>query len=97
MPINTNIGSGQNAMRLKKLVRMNMRVINTSGLYIEGVPVPVRNLGTSVLDSSPNQQTGIIDDVFGLAGWTRDSMPVFTCPDPAPFTVLNIEYEIESS
>ena len=97
MPVNTNVGSGQNAMRLKKLVRMNMRVINTSGLYIEGEPVPVRNLGVSVLDSSPNEQTGIIDDVYNLAGWQRDEMPLFTCPDPTPFTVLNIEYEIESS
>jgi hypothetical protein len=97
MPANTNVGSGQNQMRLKKLVRMNMRVVNTYGLKIEDVPVPSRNLGAGVLDSAPNAQTGIIDDVYNLAGWKREEMPLFTCPDPTPFTVLSIEYEVESS
>jgi len=97
MPINTNIGSGQNQMRLKKLVRMNLRVVDTYGLEVEGVPVPNRSLTTSALDTSPNSQTGIIDDVFNLAGWTREDMPVITCPDPTPMTFLSIEYEVESS
>ena len=97
MPANTNVGSGQNQMRLKKLVRMNMRVVNAYGLEIEGNPVPSRSLGASVLDSAPQAQTGIIDDIFNLAGWKREEMPLFTCPDPTPFTVLSIEYEVESS
>ncbi|MGB1304012.1 hypothetical protein [Pseudoalteromonas marina] len=97
MPVNTNVGSGQNSMRLKKLVRMNIRVLNTTGLYVEGEPVPVRSLTPDSLGASPNTTTGIIDDVFNLAGWTRESMPVFTCPDPTPMTVLAIEYQIESS
>jgi len=97
MPINTNIGSGPNGMRIKKLVRMNLRVINTSALKIEGQPVPVRNLGENVLDTSPNSQTGIIEDVYNLSGWTRDEMPLFTQDDPAPMTILSVEYEVESS
>lgn len=97
MPINTSIGSGQNQMRLKKLVKMNIRVINTSGLVIEGIPVPVRSLSVNELDSAPDSQTGIIDDVFNLVGWEREEMPVFTQPDPTPMTILNIEYEVESS
>lgn len=97
MPISTNIGSGKNAMRLKKLVRMNLRVLNTGGLKIEGNPVPVRSLSVGELDSPPDVQTGIIDDVYNVAGWQRDEMPLFTQDDPAPMTILSIEFEIESS
>lgn len=97
MPVNTNIGSGQNSMRLKKLIRMNLRVLNTSGLFVEGQMVPNRNLGENILNTAPNSQTGIIEDVYNLGGWVRDSMPVFTCPDPTPMTILAIEYEVESS
>jgi len=34
MPLNTNIGSGQNQMRLKKIVRMNVRVYELSLIHI---------------------------------------------------------------
>lgn len=101
MPINSNPGSGQNQMRLKKIIRMNARVQNTSGLYIEGIPVPVRQFGDSSdspLNSPPNVESGIIDDIFSLIGWDRyNSMPQFTLPDPTPCTLLAIEYEVESS
>lgn len=100
MPINTNIGSGANAMRIKKIVRMNVRVLNTFGLEIEGEPVAVRGFGLAInspLNTPPSEQTGIIDDVLNLAGWQRDQMPTFRVPDPTPCTILNIEYEVESS
>jgi hypothetical protein len=100
MPINTNIGSGPNAMRLKKLVRINVRVLNTSGLYIEGLPIAVRQFSeaaTTPLDSPPLIKTGIIGDFLSTIGWSREEMPVFTVPDPTPCTILNIEYEVESS
>lgn len=100
MPLNTNIGSGQNAMRLKKIVRTNIRVSNTSGLYIEGLPVAVRQFGeaaVSPLNTPPLMQTGIISDFYSSIGWSNEDMPVFTVPDPTPCTILNIEYEVESS
>lgn len=100
MPISTNIGSGQNAMRRKKLVRMNVRVLDTFGLEIEGIPVAVRNFdvaASSPLNTPPEEKSGIIDDVLNTAGWQRDEMPLFTVPDPTPATILNIEYEVESS
>jgi len=100
MPINTNIGSGSNSMRLKRVVRMNVRVENTSGLYIDGTPVAVRNFdvaASSPLDSPPEQKTGIVDDVLGQIGWQRDDVPTITVPDITSCTILGIEYEVESS
>ena len=100
MPINTNIGSGQNAMRRKKIVRMNMRTFNTSGLDVEGIPLPVRYFNDSTdspLNTFPTLTTGVVDDILSTIGWTVDEMPIFTVEDQTPATILSIEYEVESS
>ena len=100
MPLNTNIGSGANAMRRKKIVRMNMRVKDSLGIEVDGIPLPVRSFGeaaVSPLDTFPIVTTGVIDDILGVLGWNIDDMPTFTTPDATPITILAIEYEIESS
>lgn len=100
MPLNTNIGSGQNAMRIKRIVRMNVRVYESFGVYIEGFETPIRSFGdssVSPLGSAPQAVSGIIEDVLSAIGWARDSMPTFSANDPTPFHLQQIEYEIESS
>ena len=100
MPINTNIGSGQNQMRLKRIVRINARVYETSGVYVNGNAVPIRAFGPAPdtpLDNPPDQLTGIIEDIYDINGWTREEMPLFTVPDPTPCHIQMIEYEVESS
>lgn len=97
MPINTNIGSGENFMRLKKIVRINLRVLETAGMYVDGVPVPSRTFGLSTLDEPVEKFTGILRDIYPVAGWNRDIMPIMTFPDPTPFHIQAIEFEVESS
>ena len=97
MPINTNIGSGDNFMRLKKIVRMNMRVLNTNGIYIDDSPVPSRAFGISTIGDAPLPFSGILDDLYPAEGWSRDTMPVFSCPDPTPMHIQAIDIEVESS
>ena len=100
MPLNTNIGSGKNQMRIKRIVRMNIRVYQSYGYYVDGQPVPIREFGyssVSPLNTSPNSKTGIIEDVLNTIGWTRDAMPSITAPDPTPVHIQMIEYEVESS
>lgn len=100
MPLNTSIGSGQNAMRLKRVLRINMRVYQTYGVHIDGNAVPIRTFGsapTTPLDSAPTALSGIIDDVYDINGWNRDVMPTISVPDPTPFHLQAIEYEVESS
>ena len=101
MPLNTDIGSGQNQMRLKKIVRMNVRVHESSGIYIDGIPVAIRSFGPST-DSplSPESivpTSGIIEDVYDINGWSREVMPTITCPDPTPMHIQMIEYEVEGN
>ena len=102
MPLNTNIGSGQNQMRLKKIIRMNLRVYESSGVHIDGLPVPVRAFGlagdTSPLSPEPiTPVSGIIEDVFDINGWGREVVPTITCPDPTPMHIQMIEYEVEGN
>ena len=100
MPLNTNVGSGQNQMRLKRVVRINARVYESSGVYVNGNAVPIRAFGAAPdtpLDNPPDVLTGIIDDIYGTDGWTREEVPVFTVPDPTPFHIQMIEFEVESS
>lgn len=102
MPLNTNIGSGQNQMRLKKIIRMNLRVYESSGINIDGLAVPIRAFGASgdtspLTDNSIVPVSGIIDDVYDINGWGRDIVPTITCPDPTPMHIQMIEYEIEGN
>ena len=102
MPLNTNIGSGENQMRLKKIIRMNLRVYESSGVYINDLPVPIRAFGlagdTSPLSPEPiTPVSGIIEDIYDINGWAREPIPTITCPDPTPLHLQMIEYEVESS
>lgn len=102
MPLNTNIGSGQNQMRLKKIVRINVRVYESSGINIDGIAVPVREFGeagpTSPLTGgSIIPKTGIIEDFYDINGWGREVIPTITCPDPTPMHIQMIEYEVEGN
>jgi hypothetical protein len=100
MPLNTAGPAGQNQMREKKITRMNLRVYKSSGVYIDGNPVPIRQFGDAAntpLDSNLPEQTGIIEDNNGGNGWGIDIQPVITVPSPTPFHIQAIEYEVESS
>jgi len=100
MPMATNVGSGVNASRIKKVVKVNVRTFNTAGIYVDGQPTPVRAFGdaqNTPLNNPPNVTSGIIEDAYLSLGWGREEVPEFSQPDPMPLTVLNIDYEVESS
>lgn len=101
MPLNTSSqASSQNAMREKRVNRMNIRVYKSAGVCVDGNPVPIRNFGESAdspLGTPFEIRTGIIQDNNGGNGWGIDVVPVITVPDPAPIHLQAIEYEVESS
>jgi hypothetical protein len=101
MPLNTSSQAGaNNVMREKRINRMNLRMYESAGVYIDGNPVPVRNFGQAVdspLGTPFEVRTGIIQDNNGGKGWGIDVVPEITVPDAAPFHLQAIEYEVESS
>jgi len=42
-------------------------------------------------------QSGIIEDVYDISGWSRENMPPITAPDPLPMHIQMIEYEVEGN
>ena len=101
MPLNTaTSATTPNAMREKKITRMNIRVYKSASVYVDGNPVPIRNFGESAdspLGTPFEIRTGIIQDNNGGNGWGVDVVPIITIPDPAPLHLQAIEYEVESS
>jgi hypothetical protein len=99
MPLNTDIGSGQNQMRLKKILRMNVRVNESYGIQIDGLDTTINEFGPFVTGNANAviPASGIIEDVYDISGWSREIMPTITCPDPTPMHIQMIEYEVEGN
>jgi len=101
MPLNTAGPRGnQNVLNQKRIDFINLRVINSAGIYIDGNPVAVRpfgDAGNSPLNSSLVPSTGIIEENNGGNGWSRQVAPKITLPDPTPFHLQAIDYEVSSS
>ena len=102
MPLNTNPGTrgGMNVMKRKKITNMNLRVYESAGIYIDGNPVAIRQFGETPytpLNTSFTPKTGIIEDNRGGNGWDTNTVPEITVPDPTPFHLQAIQYEVESS
>lgn len=103
MPLNTNATNiaGSNQMRIKKVSRMNIRMFESAGVFVDGNPVPIREFGAAGSSSPLNNnlpiKSGIIENNNGGNGWGVDVVPVITVPDPTPFQMQAIEYQVESS
>ena len=102
MPLNTNPGTrgGQNIMKRKKITNINLRVLNSAGIYIDGNAVPIRQFGDAQdtpLNTPFVPRTGIIEDENGGNGWSTEVVPEITVPDGTPFHLQAIQYEVESS
>ena len=98
MPISTNVGLGFTQAHDKKIIRSNLRVYESAGIYINGIEVPFRNFGDDLLSNAGTELfTGVIRDWYDSTGWEVDVAPEITGPHPLPFGIQLLEYEMQGS
>ncbi|MCS5594217.1 MAG: hypothetical protein NZ730_06700 [Porticoccaceae bacterium] len=101
MPLNTEIAkhSGGNLMREKRINRMNIRVADSAGVYIDGVEAGILEDGNEAAGvlTTATAKSGIVMDQSGGKGWGISINPEITAPDHTDFHIQAIEYEVESS
>ena len=86
-------------MRLKKILRMNIRVNESYGIQVDGLATTINEFGPFVTGGFESivPVSGIIEDVYDINGWGRGIMPTITSPDPLPMHIQMIEYEVEGN
>ena len=96
MPINTSIGSGENYMRIKRIVDMSIRVDSLTTLKIDDHVLSDREFDGGAFDTLSGY-SGIIEDVYANLGWDRDGVPELSIPNGQAGTIVSIDFEVESS
>lgn len=94
MPLNVDFQDGPILTRKKRIVRVVLDLYESLGVLVNGYEMPSRQLGTSVLGSTPDPFTGI-DEIF-LNGWDRLAQVSITQTDPLPMMVLGLALEVEA-
>lgn len=94
MPVELLAQQGPTLYIPKRLIRIMVDFYESVGIFINGSLIPYWELGPDVLDKPPP----ITSDLFefkNLGGWDRRQAPILTQPNPMPFTILGIGYEVE--
>ena len=95
MPIEKDIGPGFNLNAEKRVVNVMAYLQDTLGIKINGVDIPFRNFGVTVLDQPVTPFTGK-KEVY-LLGWSKTATVTVTQDEPAPMTLLALGLEMEFS
>lgn len=97
MPLNTNAGSGGNALSEKRINRINLRVHDSNKIKIDGVEAKILDDSTGILHTGETNVSGVITDNSGGKGWGIYVNPEISSDAGYGFHVQSIEYEVESS
>ena len=99
MPIQTTrYQSGSNSARRRRIVRIRVKVRNTLGLIVNGVPLSTSSMDVSNLDQAQMPYSGVIE-LADTSGWDQepDKLVTFTQDDPLPFMILYMDTQLEGA
>jgi len=89
-----DVGQGQSQGSAMSLSALYLRFLSTVGCYVNGSPIPFRQLGDGVLDSPIEPFSGIKAASPPL-GWEINDAPIeITQVEPGPFTLLSVVREL---
>jgi hypothetical protein len=93
MPLNINYQGGPSLTKDKRIVKAQLDVFESLGIYVDGIQIPDREFGESLLDVTPDPYTGL-KEIY-LLGWTELATLTITQQDPLPLTLRALAIEVE--
>jgi hypothetical protein len=93
MPLDLRIQTGTRIGFKKRIVEVNALLSDTQNIVINGNLVPIRNLGTSALDSAVPEFTGT-KTLHGILGYSSEGQITVTQSAPLKLTLLGLEYKL---
>lgn len=91
LPLNTGLNNGLTLHRRKRVVKANMNVYESLGLYAKDIYAPDRQF-TVILDQAPTPFTGF-KEVY-LLGYNRITQLEISQKEPLPMLIRAIGYEV---
>lgn len=95
LPVEPKLTSGSLKGFKKRIFEVNAELFETQSLSINDKQVPFRNFGSSVLDASVVDFTGI-KTLHGILGYSYEGQITITQTVPLKMTVLGIDYKVSA-
>lgn len=93
MPVDLKLQSGTRIGFRKRILEVNLLVKDTQSMSVNGIEIPFRALGASILDDAIVPFTGT-KTVSGILGYTQDGQITIQQTDPLKMILLGMEYKI---
>jgi hypothetical protein len=94
MPLNIDYANGPILARDKRISKVQIDLYESLGVYIDGILLPDRDFGETLLDRTPDPYTGLRETF--LMGWTEIAQVEITQQDPVPMMILALSLEVEA-
>lgn len=92
LPISPNLGGGSSVNAYKRIVKITLRVHETSELKVNDEVIAFRQFGQNILDRTPVPFSGIKE--IRQLGYGRLENYVIKSDTPTPFKLLSVEVEV---
>tara|TARA_R110000744_G_scaffold102205_6_gene196664 strand:+ start:547 stop:2838 length:2292 start_codon:yes stop_codon:yes gene_type:complete len=93
MPVEVAAQGGTRLGFRKRVLEVNAILYETQNIVINGNLVPIRSLGSGLLDSSVAEFTGI-KTLHGILGYSQNAQITVTQNAPLKLTLLGLEYKV---
>ena len=93
MPSNITLDSGPISVKKRRISRVSAQLHESSGVKVNGKPLPARGFGVGILGKAPDEFTGI--KTIPILGYSRTAQITVTQTDPVPLTLLGLTLELQ--
>lgn len=96
LPVNNILANGNNLYKPKHIRALYVHYYQTIGATIQGMQIPVTNIGNVIYDAAPTPQNGVFQYNI-MEGWDGFSFDIeIQQSQPLPMTILGLSYTMEA-